>query len=58
MSKKPLDTIKTIIEVSASKNIKLDFVPKDPRILNDDNQTKESVLHTGLFYSIGSFKTL
>jgi len=46
MSKKPLDTIKTIIEVSASKNIKLDFVPKDPRILNDDNQTKESVLHT------------
>ena len=49
MSKKPLDTIKTIIEVSASKNIKLDFVPKDPRILNDDNQTKESVLHTGVF---------
>ena len=47
MSKKPFDTIKAIIDVSATKKIKLDFVPKDPRILNDDNQTKESVLHTG-----------
>lgn len=46
MSKKPFDTIKAIIDVSATKKIKMDFVPKDRRILNDDNQTKESVLHT------------
>ena len=51
MSKKPFDTIKAIIDVSATKKIKLDFVPNDPRILNDDNQTKESVLHTGIFTS-------
>ena len=47
MSKKPFDTIKAIIDVSATKKIKMDFVPKDRRILNDDNQTKASVLHTG-----------
>lgn len=54
MSKKPFDTIKAIIDVSATKKIKLDFLPKDSRILDDDNQTKESVLHTGNSISLES----
>ena len=44
--KKPDEVLSAIIEASEERGIQLDYVPRDPKVLNDKQQSKKSVLHS------------